>query len=83
MVDERHFIDCACCGAGITTSRPDGLWEEDAEITCEECKAINVIGLDDSDDDDGGCAAYVSNWRCRHGKSGEVTCDTCEVEGGK
>ena len=82
MVDERHFIDCGCCGAGITTNRPDGFWEEDAEITCEECKTVNVIGLDDDEDDEGCCSVYVRHWRCSHGKDSETPCDACALEQG-
>lgn len=66
-------LNCKSC-CGVLPRSKDGLYGEDDEIICLDCCAVN-IGFDD----DLVCA-YVSRYRCRHGKDSQEACDLCEVE---
>ena len=80
------MIDCGACGSALSPTRLDGLYGEDDESTCSECGAVNIIGVEESinDEDDGStCEAYVCHWRCKHGVSEDGPCWQCdEAQGG-
>lgn len=72
-------LDCQGCGLALPPSpRGPNVYAEDDELTCVECRAVNVVFTDDTVDE-----VYVGAWKCAHGVDGDDLCAACEPsEGG-